>query len=136
MYDMGDARVKLVAMPKDTNPHGNIFGGWIMSQIDIAGSIAVGDITYDRRVTVGADSIVFKQPVFVGDIVNCYAKITKVGRSSIAVQVEVAAERRQSETGECVHVASATLTYVVLDKHGHKKRVDTDTKRLQELGLR
>lgn len=136
MYNMGEPRIKIVAMPKDTNPAGNIFGGWIMSQIDIAGSLAARDITHKRIVTVAVNSIVFKEPVYIGDIVSCYAKITKVGKTSITTQVEVMAERMADKGNACVHVTSACVTYVQLDKKGHKKPLATDLSVLKNLGLK
>ena len=82
MYNMGEPRIKIVAMPKDTNPSGNIFGGWIMSQIDIAGSLAARDLNVHRVVTVAVNSLEFKEAVKVGDILSCYGKIIKVGKTT------------------------------------------------------
>lgn len=135
MYKMGEPRIKIVAMPKDTNPAGNIFGGWIMSQIDIAGSLAVADITHGRVVTVAVNSIAFKEPVFIGDVVSCYAKILKVGNTSITTKVEVMAERMADEGNACVHVTSATITYVQVDKNGNKIPINPDKSILKNLGL-
>lgn len=135
MYKMGEPRIKIIAMPKDTNPSGNIFGGWIMSQIDIAGSLATTDITHGRIVTVAVNSISFKEPVHVGDVVSCYAKILKVGRTSITTQVEVMAERMADEGNACVHVTSAKVTYVEVDDQGRKKEINPDKSILESLNL-
>ena len=131
MKDMGEARLKIVAMPSDTNPAGNIFGGWIMSQIDLAGTVAAREVAPERTVTISMDKVVFKQPVYVGDIVCCYAKILKVGNTSIEVQVEVIADRVTDEGFTvCVPVTSALVTFVSVTKDGKKKPIDKDLKRL------
>ncbi len=135
MYNMGEARIKIVAMPKDTNPWGNIFGGWIMSQIDLAGSLAVDDLTHERVATVAVNSIVFKEPVYVGDVVTCYAKIIKVGNTSIKTKVEVIAERMATHGNACVHVTSAEVTYVKLDENGKKSPINASKSMLKSLGL-
>src|SRR5690554_2374405 len=102
-------------MPKDANLHGDVFGGWIMSQVDIAGSVPATRRAGGRIATVAVNAFVFKQPVFVGDLLSFYAEIVKVGRTSIAVSVEVFAERRRMAT-EVVKVTEATLTYVATDE--------------------
>lgn len=131
MKDMGEARLKIVAMPSDTNPAGNIFGGWIMSQIDLAGTVAAREVAPERTVTVCMDKVIFKQPVYVGDIVCCYAKILHVGTTSIVVQVEVIADRVTEEGFTvCVPVTSAVVTYVSVTRSGKKKPIDNDLKRL------
>lgn len=129
--DMGEPKLKTLAMPSNTNPAGNIFGGWIMSQIDLAGSIAARELSPERAVTVAMDKVVFKQPVFVGDIICCYAKIIGVGNTSIIIQVEVIAERVNDEgLVVCVPVTSAILTFVSVTKDGRKKPIDDELKRL------
>ena len=135
MLDMGEPRIKIVAMPKDTNPSGNIFGGWIMSQIDIAGALAAKDLPIERVVTVAVHSLEFRQPVLVGDIISCYAKIIKVGNSSITVQVEVNAEKSDNGIRRCVHVTSATITYVSVDKDGNKKPINCSKNHLKAIGI-
>lgn len=107
---------RIVAMPKDTNPGGSIFGGWIMSQIDIAAAIPALERAKGRVVTVAANSIEFHEPVFVGDVVSCYADVVKTGRSSITVKVEVYAERNPADK-HTVKVTQAELTYVALDEN-------------------
>ena len=107
--------IKVAAMPKDTNSGGSIFGGWIMSQIDIAAAIPALERAKGRVATVAVNSIEFHQPVFVGDVVSCYADIIKTGKTSITVKVEVYAERNPANK-EIVKVTEAELTYVALDE--------------------
>ena len=113
--------LRVVPMPSDANFVGDIFGGWIMSQVDIAGSIPAIRRARGRVATVAVNSFTFKQPVFVGDLVSLYADIVRVGRTSITVDVEVFAQRRPLEN-ECVKVTEATLTYVAVDEN-RKPRV-------------
>jgi acyl-CoA thioesterase YciA len=107
--------LRIVPMPADTNAHGTIFGGWVMSQVDIAGSIPAWERAQGPVVTVAVNSFVFKQPVFVGDLVSFYARVIKVGRTSITVDVEVFAQRKR-EGREAVKVTEAQLTYVAVDE--------------------
>jgi acyl-CoA thioesterase YciA len=107
--------LRVVPMPADENQAGDIFGGWIMSQVDIAGSVAAVRIARGRVATVAVNSFQFKQPVLVGDLVSFYAEVVRVGRTSITVNVEVYAQRRP-EREEVVKVTEATLTYVALDE--------------------
>jgi len=105
--------LRVVPMPADANYHGDIFGGWIMSQVDIAGSIPASRRARGRIATVAVNSFVFKQPVMIGDLVSFYADITHVGRSSITVAVEVYAQRNPTDV-ICVKVTEASLTYVAV----------------------
>ena len=107
--------LRLVPMPADSNSSGDIFGGWVMSQVDIAGSIPAIRRARGRVATVAVNSFVFKQPVFVGDLVSLYAEIVRIGRTSITVDVEVYAQRNPLKE-ECVKVTEATLTYVAVDE--------------------
>ena len=109
--------LRIVPMPADTNAHGTIFGGWVMSQVDIAGSIPAWARARGPVVTVAVNSFVFKEPVFVGDLVSFYARVLKVGRTSITVDVEVYAQRGRSGSREAVKVTEAQLTYVAVDEH-------------------
>jgi acyl-CoA thioesterase YciA len=118
----GQPSTRVLAMPADTNPAGDIFGGWIMSQVDIAGSIAAHRHSCGRAVTVAVNAFQFKQPVYVGDLISCYAHIQKVGTTSMTVCVEVYAERERQQV-EVVKVTEATLTYVALDDKGQPKPV-------------
>jgi acyl-CoA thioesterase YciA len=109
--------LRIVPMPADTNAHGTIFGGWVMSQVDIAGGVAAYEVAQGPCVTIAVNSFVFKEPVFVGDLVSLYARVCKVGRTSITVDVEVFAQRGREGRGETVRVTEAQLTYVAVDEH-------------------
>ena len=109
-----DPVLRVVPMPADANPSGDIFGGWIMSQVDIAGSIPALRLAKGRVATVAVNSFAFKQPVLIGDLVSFYAEIARVGRTSITVNVEVYAQRR-FEQEITVKVTEVTLTYVAVD---------------------
>ena len=113
--------LRVVPMPADVGYGGDIFGGWIMAQVDIAGSIPAIRRAQGRVATVAVNSFQFRQPVFVGDVVSFYAGIVRVGRTSITVNVEVYAQRKPVEE-ECVKVTEATLTYVAVDS-GRRPRV-------------
>ena len=119
------ATLRLVPMPKDTNAAGDIFGGWIMSQVDIAGSIAANRRAKGRVVTVAVNAFSFKAPVFVNDVVSFYADVVKVGTTSLTVNVEVYVERglRWPTPGEVVKVTEAVLTYVAVDENRQKRPV-------------
>ena len=106
--------LRLVPMPADSNATGDIFGGWVMSQVDIAGSIPAIRLARGRVATVAVNSFVFRQPVLVGDLVSLYAEVLKVGSTSITVGVEVYAQRNPQKE-ETVKVTEATLTYVAVD---------------------
>ena len=114
--------LRVVPMPSDANYAGDIFGGWIMSQVDIAGSIPAIRLARGRVATVAVNSFVFKKPVMIGDVVSFYAEVAKVGRTSITVDVEVYAQRRRMQE-ECVKVTEATLTYVAVDDQGRPRVV-------------
>ena len=106
--------LRVVPMPSDVNSTGDIFGGWIMAQVDIAGSIPAFRLAQGRVATVAVNSFVFKQPVLVGDLVSFYADVARVGRTSVTVNVEVFAERGIPQ--RTVKVTEATLTYVAMDE--------------------
>jgi acyl-CoA thioesterase YciA len=114
--------LRVVPMPADSNSTGDIFGGWVMSQVDIAGSIPAIRRARGRVATVAVNSFVFRQPVMIGDVVSFYAEIVKVGRTSITVSVEVYAERNPEKV-ETVKVTEATLTYVAVDNQGRPRVV-------------
>ena len=105
--------IRVAAMPSDANYSGDMFGGWIMGQVDIAGSIPAVNRAKGRVVTVAVNSFVFKEPIFMGDIVSFYAEITRVGRTSITVDVQVYAQRDPAKP-ICVKVTEAILTYVAV----------------------
>ena len=117
--------LRIVPMPADTNAHGTIFGGWVMAQVDIAGSIPAWDRAQGPVVTVAVNSFVFKEPVFVGDIVSFYARVLKVGRTSVTVDVEVYAQRKLARDREVVKVTEAQLTYVAVDENRRPRAVPT-----------
>ncbi|HNP52418.1 MAG TPA: acyl-CoA thioesterase [Nitrosomonas nitrosa] len=121
----GQPILRTVPMPADTNHAGDIFGGWIMSQVDMAGSIVGIRRARGRVATVAVNSFVFKQPVFVGDIVSFYADIVKIGRTSITVDVSVYAQRGVREGGEeiCIKVTEAVLTYVAIDEQRRPRMI-------------
>jgi acyl-CoA thioesterase YciA len=112
----------MVPLPADLNPAGDVFGGWIMSMVDIAGSIPARRRARSRVATVAVNSFVFKQPVSVGDLVSFYAEVVTVGRTSITVDVEVFVER-DPENLVMLKVTEAKLTYVALDRHGNKRTI-------------
>ncbi len=113
--------VRTLAMPADANASGDIFGGWLLSQMDIAGSIAAHDLARGRVATVAVEAMEFHLPVYVGDLVSCYAEVTRVGRTSITVHVETEARRR--DTGETIKVTEGIFVYVALDKNGRPRPV-------------
>ncbi len=108
-------QLRVMPMPSDANIHGDVFGGWIMAQVDIAGAIPATRRTNGRVATIAVNSFVFKHPVFVGDLLSFYADVVKVGRTSITIYVEVYAERNRMEA-DTIKVTEATLTYVATDE--------------------
>lgn len=116
--------LRVVPMPADSNSSGDIFGGWVMSQVDIAGSIPAILAARGRVATVAVQSFVFKQPVLVGDVVSLYAEIVRIGRTSITVSVEVYSQRNPAAP-ECVKVTEATLTYVAVDAQRRPRVVES-----------
>ena len=110
--------LRVVPMPHDTNQHGDIFGGWIMSQVGIAGGVIAARHARGRVATVAVNSFTFKQPVLVGDLVTFFAEVTRIGRTSITVDVEVYAQRNPQDQ-VTVKVTEASLTFVAV---GHDRR--------------
>lgn len=121
--------LRVIAMPKDTNPRGDIFGGWIMSQVDIAGAVVASQVVNSRVVTVAVNEFAFKQPVLVGDIISCYGKVTKIGRTSITVKVEVCALRDKFDS-DCINVTEAQIVYVSIDDNGKPKEISNNSKNI------
>ena len=113
-----DPAIRVVLLPRDTNPQGTIFGGIILSYIDQAGAVEAHKLANRKFVTVAMREVVFHQPVFVGDVVSFYTRTTKVGRTSVTVQVEVEAMRASDPT-KVVNVTSAEVVYVAIDDGGH-----------------
>ena len=114
--------LRVMPMPADANQNGDIFGGWIMAQVDIAGGTAAGRIARGRVATVAVKEFVFKQPVQIGDLVSFYVDLVRIGNTSVTVNVEVYAERKP-DTPTVVKVTEATLTYVAIDRNGRPRPV-------------
>ncbi|MFO1037967.1 MAG: acyl-CoA thioesterase [Geminicoccaceae bacterium] len=109
----GQLAIRTLAMPADTNPSGDIFGGWLLGQMDIAGATVAHERTGGRVATVAVEAMTFHRPVYVGDLVSCYGKVMRVGRTSITIQVEVWARRHRN--GEDIKVTEGRYTYVAMD---------------------
>ncbi len=114
--------LRVVPMPADANHNGDIFGGWIMAQVDVAGGSVAGRVARGRVATVAVNAFVFKQPVQVGDVLSFYADVVRIGHTSVTVNVEVFAERGRADT-RIVKVTEATLTYVAIDPKGRPRPV-------------
>ena len=114
--------LRVIPMPADVNANGDVFGGWVMAQVDLAGAVLPARMAQGRIATVAVNQFVFKQPVKVGDLLSFYAEITRIGHTSITVTVEVYAQRLRTKT-EVVKVTEATLTYVATDAMGKPRPV-------------
>ena len=114
--------LRVVPMPADSNHNGDIFGGWIMAQVDVAGGIVAGCVARGRVATVSVNSFVFKQPVQIGDVLSLYADVQRIGNTSITIDVQVFAERGREEA-KVVKVTEAVLTYVAIDLKGKPRPV-------------
>ena len=123
--------LKVIPMPGDTNGNGDIFGGWVMAQVDLAGSVLPARYTRGRFATVAVNEFIFKQPVRVGDLLSFFAHVSRVGRTSVTVQVEVYAERMSAQ-GQYVKVTEASLTYVAIDLEGRPRPIPRES--LDQLG--
>ncbi|MPM30569.1 hypothetical protein SDC9_77119 [bioreactor metagenome] len=119
--------LRVIPMPGDTNSNGDIFGGWVMAQVDLAGSVLPARVAQGRIATVAVKEFIFKQPVRVGDILSFFARIVRVGNTSVNVEVEVFAERMDSQ-GTHFKVTEATLTYVAIDDHGRPRAMKPQPK--------
>lgn len=118
--------LRVIPLPKDTNNAGDIFGGWLMSQVDLAGSVVASRRAHGRVVTVAVNAFAFKKPVFTGDVVSLYAQVTRVGTTSLTVDVQVFAERGWTAGpafNQCVRVTEAVLTYVAVDENRRPRPV-------------
>ena len=118
----GNLVMRVMPMPADANPNGDIFGGWIMAQVDIAGAVLGARIARGRIATVAVNHFVFKQPVSVGDLLSFYAHVDRVGNTSVTLHVEVYAERNPADP-HVVKVTEANLTYVAIDRNGQPRPV-------------
>ena len=114
--------LKVIPMPGDCNANGDIFGGWVMAQVDLAGSVLPARYTQGRMATVAVNEFIFKQPVRVGDILSFFSKVVRIGRTSITVKVEVFAERFRNQ-GSYIKVTEALVTYVAIDDDGKPREI-------------
>lgn len=117
--------MRVMPMPADANGNGDIFGGWIMAQVDLAGAVLPARVARGRIATVAVNEFIFKQPVSIGDLLSFYAKVSRVGTTSVTVHVEVYAERNPANP-YVVKVTEANLTYVAIDKDGKPRVIPKD----------
>jgi acyl-CoA thioesterase YciA len=117
----GELALQTVAMPKDTNPNGDIFGGWLMSQMDIAGMVTAAEVAGGRVATVAIDAMAFLTPVHVGAVVSCYCDVLEVGRSSIRIIVEVWINSKHD--GEPIKVTEGEFVFVAIDANGRTRAI-------------
>lgn len=117
----GELSIRTLAMPADTNQNGDIFGGWLLSQMDLAGSIYAYKTTQSRNVTVAIEAMTFRKPVYVGDVVSVYGSLVRVGRTSITVHVAAWVQRRNES--ELILVTDGNYTYVAIDDNGHPQAI-------------
>lgn len=120
----GRLSIRTLAMPADTNPHGHIFGGWLMAQMDIAGGMHAFHRAKGRVATVAVEAMEFHQPVFVGDELSCYTDVARVGTTSLAIRVEAWVRRQGHDTQ--IRVTSALFTYVAVDPNGTKRALPAE----------
>ena len=121
--------LKVIPMPADCNANGDIFGGWVMAQVDLAGSVVPARYADGRMATVAVNQFIFKQPVRVGDILSFFSSVTRIGTTSITVQVEVYAERFRAQK-QYVKVTEASLTYVAIDENGKPRPIPPERRML------
>jgi acyl-CoA thioesterase YciA len=122
--DRGEPAVRTLAMPADTNPSGDIFGGWVLAQMDLAAGIVAAQRAHGRVATAALDGMSFHKPVYVGDLVSCYAQVVRIGRTSMTVQVDTYVLRQR--TGEEVKVTEGSFTVVAIDEGGRPRPVPGD----------
>lgn len=115
--------LKVIPMPADCNINGDIFGGWVMAHVDVAGAVLPARYVKGRMATVAVNQFVFKQPVHVGDILSFFAVVTRIGNTSVTVQVEVYAEHMRAQ-GSYIKVTEASLTYVAIDDKGRPRQIE------------
>lgn len=121
----GELVIRTIAMPADANGNGDIFGGWLLSQMDIGGAIYAKNLCRSRVTTVAIDAMSFLNPVYVGDIVNCYASLVKIGRTSMRIDVDAWVQR--GHAGELVRVTEGVFTYVAIDDNRRPHPVHRET---------
>ena len=117
----GELSIRTLAMPSDTNQNGDIFGGWLLGQMDIAGNIFAYKVAKGRSVTVAVDGMVFHKPVYVGDVVSVYSNLIKIGHTSISVHVEAWVMRRNEDS--LLHVTDGNFTYVAIDDNNRPRQI-------------
>jgi acyl-CoA thioesterase YciA len=115
----GELALQTVAMPKDTNPNGDIFGGWLLSQMDIAGMVTASDVASGRVATVAIEGMAFLTPVHVGAVVSCYCDVLEIGRSSVRIVVEVWINSQHD--GEPIKVTEGEFVFVAIDENGRTR---------------
>jgi acyl-CoA thioesterase YciA len=120
----GDLCIRTLAMPADTNANGDIFGGWLLSQMDIGGGIFASKVARSRTVTVAIEAMSFRKAVYVGDLVSVYGKLVRIGRTSVTVHLEAWAIRRREM--QPILVTDGNFTYVSIDDHGHPQAIKRD----------
>lgn len=120
----GEMQIRTIAMPADANPNGDIFGGWVLSQMDVAGGLAAARRARGRVVTVGIEAMTFVRPVAIGDVLCCYGDVERVGTSSITVAIEAWKIRWYDRREERTLVTEGRFTYVAIDEQGRKRAVD------------
>lgn len=120
--DGAELVMRVMPMPADTNPNGDIFGGWLMARVDQAGAVLPARIARGRIATVAVNQFLFKQPVSVGDLLSFYARVERIGKTSVTVHVEVLAERNPANV-HVVKVTEANLTYVAIDREGRPRDI-------------
>jgi acyl-CoA thioesterase YciA len=123
--DGADLVMRVMPLPADTNMNGDIFGGWLMAQVDMAGAVLPARIARGRIATVAVNQFLFKQPVSVGDLLSFYARVERIGTTSVTVHVEVLAERNPANP-QVVKVTEANLTYVAIDRDGKPRPIPRD----------
>lgn len=128
---VGELALQTLAMPKDTNANGDIFGGWLVSQMDLAASIATKQVTRGRSATVAIKNVIFLYPVSVGAIVSCYAEVVEIGRSSMHINIEVWISNAMTQAGQR-KVAEGLFVFVAIDDKGRTRRIDVSGKTQSE----
>jgi acyl-CoA thioesterase YciA len=118
----GDLCIRTLAMPADTNANGDIFGGWLLSQMDVGGGVFAAKTTRSRTVTVAIDAMIFRKPVYVGDLVSVHAHLVRIGRTSITVRLEAWVLRRKAT--HSILVTEGNFTYVAIDDQGQPRPID------------
>jgi acyl-CoA thioesterase YciA len=118
----GDLALQTIAMPKDTNANGDIFGGWLLSQMDLAGGITAAEVAGGKVATVAIDGMVFLTPVHVGAVVSCFCDVLEIGRSSVRIVVEVWINSRHD--GEPIKVTEGEFVFVAIDQHGRTRAIN------------